>query len=153
MKAIFAVLLASLAALAQPARYVRFDPATDCDKAPPLIRDAAKDAGIRLKRICYIGDRARFASKAGEPFARELDRVGNLVRVAIPFGHLLLINGTEPAVQMAVRFYDRANRARAGAARRAGEEFFGSPAEAATYAAQAISVLRKSYAAELRRSG
>jgi hypothetical protein len=73
--AISALLLASLIALAQPlpqpGRYIRFDPAIDCEKTPLLIRDAAKDAGIDPKRICYIGDRAKFASKAGETFAHD----------------------------------------------------------------------------------
>jgi hypothetical protein len=144
-----ALLLVSVAALAQPAKQTRFDPATDCDKTPPLIRDAAKDARISAGRVCYISDRARFAAKAGEPFARDLDRVGKLVRVAIPFGHLLLINGTEPAVLMAVRFYEAELRVQREAARRTGDEFFGTAAEAARYAAQAIAALRQAYAAEL----
>jgi hypothetical protein len=65
------VLLGSLAAIAQPGKYVQFNPSTGCEKTPLLIRDAAKDAGIDPKRICYIGDRAKFASKAGETFAHD----------------------------------------------------------------------------------
>ena len=147
--AVAAFLLVSLAAVAQPAKQTRFDPATDCDKTPLLIRDAAKDARISARRVCYVSDRARFADKAGEPFARDLDRLGNLVRVTIPFGHLLLINGTESAVRMAVRFYDTEIRVQREAARRTGDEFFGAPAEADRYAAQAIAALRQAYAAEL----
>jgi len=147
--AVAEILLVSLAALAQPAKQTRFDPATDCDKTPLLIRDAAKDARITARRVCYVSDRVRFAAKAGEPFARDLDRVGMLVRVAVPFGHLLLINGTEPAVQMAVRFYDAEIRIQLEAVPQTGDEFFGASAEAARYAAAAIAALRQAYAAEL----
>ena len=88
---IFALVLTSIAASEQPATNSVFDPERDCDPMPALIRDAAKDAGIAIKVVCYISDRPKFAVKAGEPFATDLDRVGDMVRVVVPFGHLLLV--------------------------------------------------------------
>ena len=52
--AVAALLVVSLAAVAQPAKQTRFDPTTDCDKTPLLIRDAAKDARINARRVCYV---------------------------------------------------------------------------------------------------
>ena len=129
--------------------YRLFDPTDDCDKTPTLIRDATKDAGIDIRTVCYISDRAKFASKAGEAFARDLDRVGKMVRVVVPFGHLLLVNGTEPAVQMAVRFYDYENERRTNAARFAADQDFGGHARVAQRAARAIQALRSAYTSEL----
>jgi hypothetical protein len=145
------VLLVILFCAAAPAQVTlgRFDPATGCEKTPALIKDAAKDAGIDAKRLCYVRDRERFAAKAGEAFARDLDRKGKLVRVVIPFGHLLLINGTEPAVQLAVRAYDSENELRTSVARLGEERYFGHANEFTTYAWQALVALKKAYAAEL----
>jgi hypothetical protein len=149
ISATYVCFIASVTAFAQPGRYTQFNPKTDCEKTPMLIRDAAKDARIDIRRICYITDRGKFASKAGVTFAHDLDRIGNLVRVAVPFGHLLLVNGTEPAIQMAVRFYEYENEVRLRAARFAGEPFLGGPGEVASLVAQATASLRTSYTAEL----
>ena len=53
-----------------------------------------KTPGSIRRGLCYVPDRARVAAKAGESAARDLDRIGNLVRV-VPYGRLLLINGVE----------------------------------------------------------
>jgi hypothetical protein len=127
-----------------------FDPGSDCDRLPLLFRDAARDAGVDQKKLCYIADRARFAAKAGETYARDLDRVGKLVRVVIPFGHLLLINGTEQAVRYAVRRYDAENEIRTKAAGMTpGDQFLDGVEAAAEHARQAIQALRSAYAKEL----
>jgi hypothetical protein len=128
-----------------------FDPASDCEKLPLLFRDAARDADIDNKKLCYIADRARFAAKAGEAYARDLDRIGKWVRVVVPFGHLLLINGTEQAVRFAVRRYDAENEIRTNAAKLGpGERFLDGINGAADHAREAIEVLRSAYAKELR---
>ncbi len=38
-------------------------------------------------------------------WAAGLDRAGDLVRVVLPFGNLMVVSGTEPAVQMAGGFH------------------------------------------------
>jgi hypothetical protein len=126
-----------------------FNPAVDCDPTPSLIRDAAKDAGVNIRRVCYVSDRAKFAAKASESYARDLDRVGRLVRVVVPFGHLLLINGTESAVRMAVRAYDAEAESRTNAARFDDEQFFGGIRETGDYARRAMFALKKAYTVAL----
>jgi|SRR5215471_7246922 len=129
--------------------YTLFNPATACEKTPRLIRDAAKDAGTDVRVLCYISDRAKFASDAGEATARRLDRIGNMVQVVIPFGHLLVVNGTELGVQMAVSFYDSENEKRMQAGRLPGDRYRGGQPEAAYNAVKAIRQIRRFYAAEL----
>ncbi|WP_321470576.1 helix-turn-helix transcriptional regulator [uncultured Paludibaculum sp.] len=147
--AFFAIAFTSLAASEPPAAYSVLDPKCDCDPVPALIRDAAKDARIPLNVVCYISDRPRFARKAGETFASNLDRVGDMVRVVIPFGHLLVINGTEPAVQMAVRFYDGESRKLLTASRFTREQDVGVKMATLDRTSQGIRALRRSYASLL----
>lgn len=147
--ACFAMAFTSLASSEPPAAYTVFDPKRDCDRMPALIRDAAKDASIPLSSVCYISDRRRFALNAGESFAADLDRVGDSVRVVIPFGHLLVINGSEPAVQMAVHFYDAESRKLLSASRFAGTHDLGVKIAALDRTSQAVRALRQSYAALL----
>jgi hypothetical protein len=146
----FALAFASIAVAEQPATSSVFDPLVDCDKMPALIRDAAKDAGIANGILCYISDRSRFALKAGEAFARDL---ADMVRVVVPFAHLLLVNGTEPAVQMAVRFYDSENRKRAIATGFLADQEQGIAFEVVRYAAETTRMLRMSYASLLMPYG
>lgn len=147
--ACFAMAFTSLASSEPTASYKVFYPKRDCDRMPALIRDAAKDASIPLHSLCYINDRARFALDAGEPFAADLDRVGDSVRVVIPFGHLLVINGSEPAVQMAVRCYDAESRRLLTSSRFAGTHDLGGKIAALDRASQAVRTLRRSYASLL----
>lgn len=148
--ACFAMAFTSLASPEPPAAYTVFDPKRDCDRMPALIRDAAKDAGIPIHSVCYISDRHRFALNAGESFASGLDRVGDSVRVVIPFGHLFVVNGSEPAVQMAVRFYDAESRKLLSASRLAGAHDLGVKMAALDRTSQAVRSLRHSYAALLK---
>ncbi|MGJ5813335.1 PadR family transcriptional regulator [Paludibaculum fermentans] len=145
--AAIAIACTSLAASGQPAPVTTFQPERDCDPVPALIRHAAKDARIPLHLVCYVSNRPAFALKAGEAFAANLDRSGDLVQVVLPFGQLLLVNGTEPAVQMAVRFYDTASRKRLNAARFAREQDLGVNMVVLDSTAQGTRALRKSYAA------
>ncbi|QOY90364.1 helix-turn-helix transcriptional regulator [Paludibaculum fermentans] len=147
--AYFAIVCTSLAVSGQPARYDVFDPKRDCDPMPPLIRDAAKDAGIPLHLVCFISDRSRFGLKAGAAWAAGLDRAGDLVRVVLPFGNLLVVNGTEPAVQMAVRCYDAEKQKRLNAVRFAGEQNRSANMIVLERTTEGIRALRKSYAALL----
>ena len=148
-RALAVYLVASgLPLLAQPSiRY--FTPSGDCAPTPQLFKDAAKSAGIDERILCYITDRADFARKAGESFAREVDRVGKMVRVVIPFGHLLVLNGTELAVVMAVRRYKAEDELRTKVAALPSDEYFFSCGEAADLAAAKMRELRRVYANEL----
>jgi hypothetical protein len=98
--------------------------------------------------VCYVSDRPAFAYRAGEAVARRLDRQGDMVRVVIPFGHLLVVNGTEPAVQLAVRFYDAERERRLRASRLAAVDR-DEDARTIYLKLNAIKEIRKFYAGEL----